>query len=267
MSDPDDTVKSQNRPKFKRRNGLLYVSTNNDHDNLPVRRKSLSKNRIYLQTPPDWYKHNSDSTQDVTSSYQKRGLDDRWSFNDSWDKYHSKGRKIVFDKVFSHGNNRNPRKAMIVGERPPLWRPTDRNRAQLPGNLSVDNLRQQDLDWRKYNKVNWNDILESHKEDVNRNRVFIQTYPQKEHWLASIDARDRYPKASLGRSLPYISPRLFNNKVTPTKAPVAPKYVTKDKQGNVYYIVGPGDVTSREYRPFVIPEINKPPPTPKKLNF
>lgn len=230
-------------------------------------RKSLSKNRIYVQTPQDWYKYRDEYSPDMRSSRIRNENDGRWSFNDTWNSY-GQGRKIVFDKMFNAGGNRNPRKGMIIDERPPVKRVSRRKRPELHGNLSLDNLRDQSLGWREYRKISWNEILHSQMEDVNKNRVFIQTLPQKEHWLASIDNRN--PRIISNRGYPpHVSPRLFNNHVTPSKAPLAPKYISKDRQGNLFYIVGPGDVTSKEIRPFVLPEIkgNKAPPTPEKLNF
>jgi len=266
-----DTPTDQGRLKFKRSpDNTLYLSHFRDQKT-PLNRKPLSKNRIYLQTPRDWYSYDLEYKPDVTSSSRQKDTDSSWSFNDRWNSY-GEGRKIVYDKMFQAGNNRSPRKGMIVEEQPPSLPNPRRRRPELPGNLSLDNLRDQNLDWRKYNKVSWSDIMNSHMEDVNQQRVYIQTMPQKEHWLASIENHSyRHPGQApySNRGFPYrLSPRLFNNKVTQNKGPVPTKYVSKDRQGNLFYIVGPGDVTSKEYRPFVLPEIDTAPPqTPKKLNF
>ncbi|KAH3725484.1 hypothetical protein DPMN_051328 [Dreissena polymorpha] len=229
-----------------------------------ARRKSLSKNRIYLKTPENYYKYDPDDPRDVTSSYQRQGTFMRVLNRPSG---LIPGRKIVYEKVFPQGNRNRVRKAMIIGERPSLWRLPDIRQPELPGNLFVDNLRHKSLDYRKFNTVTWNDILESHLKDVNQGRDFVQTLPQKEQWLASIDARVKYSKMNHHRGLPYVSPRLFSENVSPTKHPVATKYISKDKLGNVFYIVGPSDVNKKEYRKLVLPEIVKRPQTPKKLNF
>lgn len=265
MSVTDGPDKSQGRLKFKRSKGAdhtLYLAHLRDKES-PVRRKSLSKNRIFLQTPREWYNYRTRNSPDVTSPHRRQENASRWSFQDSWRSSKDGGRRIVFDRIFHRTHQPTTRKAMIIGEDPSTWRSPEVRRPLLPGNLSMDSLRHQDLDWRKYNKLSWDDILESHRQDVDRSRVYVQTLPQKEHWLASIDNRARYSKPHSN----LISPRLFNNKAAPSKAPVAPKYVSKDRQGNIFYIVGPGDVTSKELRPFVLPQIDKPPPTPEKMDF
>ena len=165
------------------------------------------------------------------------------------------------------GSFRKGAKALIIGKRTSLWRLTDIRHPELPGNLFVDNSPHKSLDYRKFNTVTWNDILESHLKDVNQGRDFAQTLPQKEQWLASIDARVRYSKMNHHRGLPYVSPRLFSDNVSPTKHPVATKYISKDKLGNVFYIVGSSHVYKKEYRKLVLLEIFNRPQIPKKLNF
>jgi hypothetical protein len=226
------------------------------------RRKSLSKNKIFLNTPVDWYKYHPDDPRDVTSSYQRDGT----FFRSLSEPRYTKGRKVVYEKLFPAGNRRTVKKGMIIGERPPLWKLKDTRSPELPGNLFVDNLRHQKVDWRKYDNVTWNDILESHMKDVETSRDYTQTLPQKEAWLASIDSRVRYSKMRPDRGLPHISPRLFNNRREPPKPPQATRYVSKDRMGNVFYVVGPSDVTKKEYRRYVLPEIVKPVESPR-LDF
>lgn len=229
------------------------------------KRKALSKNKIYLNTPEDWYKYHPEDPRDVTSSYHRQGT----LYQYHSDSKESSGRKIVYEKMFPGVNKRqHVKKGMIIGERAPLWKLSEARSPELPSNLFVDNLRHQNIDWKKYNKVTWNDILSSHMKDVNSTRDYAQTLPQKEAWLASIDSRVRYSKMKPDRGLPHISPRLFSNRPQPQKPPQITKYVSKDKNGNIYYIVGPSDVTKKEYRSFVLPEIVKPvSDAPHKLNF
>ena len=228
------------------------------------RRKSLDKNRIYLGTPDKAHGYLSERFREPGSIRRESTL------GRSVSQAHGDGRKIVFDHMFRDNHGHRParsNKAMIIGERPSLWRVQEMRRPELPGNLFVDNLRHKHIDYRTFSDVTWNDILESHLKDVGDGRDFTQTLPQKEQWLASIDARVRYSKMNPNRVLPFVSPRLFNDKVSPLK-PVGARYISKDKAGNVFYIVGPGDVTRKEYRPYVLPEIEKEPKTPKKyLDF
>lgn len=228
-----------------------------------ARRKALSKNRIYLKTPVDWYKYHREDPRYVTSSYRRGGTFDRALSEPKG----YKGRKVVYEKLFPGHNQRSVRKGMIIGEREPLLNSSQARRSELPGNLFVDNLREQQIDWRKFNRVTWNDILESHMKDVNRTRDYAQTLPQKEAWLASIDSRARYSKLKSDREIPHVSPRLFNNKREPPKPPQVVRYLSKDKMGNVCYVVGPSDVTKKEYRPYLLPEILKPAVSHAKLNF
>ena len=237
------------------------------------RRKSLSKTKIFVDMPVSKSVNLPPipSPRDMMSSYKEKrpatyqkSLPDRYLNPDP-----SGTRNVVYEKIFSPRNKRMPRKAMIIGERPSLWKVGQYRRPQLPGNLFVDNLQHKPIDYRQYDKVTWNDILESHKQDVYmyRPRDFAQTLPQKEAWLSSIDTRVKYSKMNHQRELPFISPRIFNAKVAPPKQPQQTRYLSKDRTGNLYYLVGPSDVTKKEYRKYVFPEIVSRPPTPPKLNF
>lgn len=206
----DNSPRGRFRFRTKSREKIFHLDpvTDNKHSS---RRKSLSKNRIYLKTPDNWYHNHPDDPRDVTSSYQRDGTLNR---SLSEPRY-TEGRRVVYERLFPSPNRRMVRKGMIIGERPSLWKVPEPRSPELPGNLFVDNLRHQRIDWRKYNNVTWNDILDSHLKDVDRTRVNIQTLPQKEAWLASIDSRVRYSKMKPGRGLPHISPRLFNNRKEP----------------------------------------------------
>lgn len=258
----DNTARGHFRFRTKSREKRFQLDPIKDRKH-SARRKALSKNRIYLKTPVDWYKYHREDPRYVTSSYRRDGTFDRAL---SEPRVY-KGRKVVYDKLFPGHNARSVRKGMIIGEREPLWNVPHGRSPELPGNLFVDNLREQEIDWRKFNRVTWNDILESHMKDVSRTRDYAQTLPQKEAWLASIDSRVRYSKMKPDRELPHVSPRLFNNKREPPKPPQVARYVSKDKMGNVLYVVGPSDVTNKQYRPYLLPEILKPSASPTKLNF
>lgn len=258
----DNSTKGRFRFRTKSREKTFRLEPIKD-SKYSDRKKALSKNRIYLKTPEDWYNYHPEDPRDVTSSYQREGT----FYRSLSEPRYSKGRKVVYEKMFPGGNRRTIKKGMIIGERPSLWRVPEPRSPELPGNLFVDNLRHQHIDWRKYNNVTWNDILESHLKDVDRTYVNTQTLPQKEAWLASIDSRVRYSKMKPDRGLPHISPRLFHNRKEPPKPPQITKYISKDKMGNIFYIVGPSDVTKKDVRPYVLPEIVKPEASPEKLNF
>lgn len=237
------------------------------------RRKALSKDRIYLDTlePKEnqLYKYDVDDSREMTSSFHRgKTLTPRNA------PIHESGRKIVYQSFFpaiqsqrnfEPSHKRKHRKGMIIGERPSIWRSTEPRRPQLPSNLFMDNLRDQDIDWRQYDNVTWNDVLDSYQRDIGGHFDYVQTLPQKEAWLASIDSRVRYSKMSSGRSLPSISPRLFGNRVAPAKPPIHTRYLTKDKRGNITYLVGPTD--NSQYTPYALPELVKPDIDYKKINF
>ncbi|KAL4232619.1 hypothetical protein ACF0H5_007309 [Mactra antiquata] len=231
------------------------------------RKHSLEKGKIFLKTPDDLYHYQKDEPRDVTSSYDRNIYEPTGSVGVKSEG----GRKIVHEKrmftKYLNPEKKTFRKGMIIGERPSMWK-AEPLRPELPGNLFVDNLRHQPIDWRKYDTVTWNDILGSHMKDVQNRWSNVQTLPQKEAWLASIDTRVRYSRLRPDRHLPNISPRLFNNRQAPPKPPQNTRYISRDKQGNVFYVVGPSDVTKKEHRAYVLPEISKTPTTPKKeLDF
>lgn len=215
--------------------------------------------RNYLKSPDDWYKYHADTS---LGYYNRHGSYTRALKLPYLDRY---SQNWLYDSLYPERHNRN-RKALIIGERPSLWKGGRLERPELPGNLFLDNLRHKNIDWSAFENVTWNQVLDSHRKDVDRNRTNILTLPQKEAWLSSIDSRYDIHRQYRGHSLPQISPRLFKPKSMP-KPPQPIGYKARDGMGALYYLEGSSDPTNKEYRKLVFPEITKRAKTPKRLNF
>ena len=218
------------------------------------------KRRNYLRSPDNLYKYHADTSlgyRDLRNPFT------RALYVPYVDQSHS---SLAYEPLYRRkpGNNR---KALIIGERPSLWKGGTLQRPELPGNLFLDNLKYQDIDWTAYTNITWNQILESHKKDIRiDSKRYAQSLPQKEAWLASIDPRYDIHRQYRGKSLPQISPRLFKPRTKPDPPPEI-KYKARDGLGATYYLEGSGDVTNKAYSKVVFPEITPRAKTPERLNF
>ena len=222
----------------------------------------LRRERNYLKSPDDLYMY--ETTYTSVGHNLRKGVYTKALNEPVLDK--NRPSYLRYQPLY-HSRPKRNRKALIIGERPSLWKSDRHERPELPGNIFIDNLRYRNIEWADYRHVTWNQILESHKKDVDAHRTFIQTLPQKEAWLASIDPRYDIHKHKSDTSLPHISPRLFKPKSVPRRPPQPLRYKARDGMGTMYYLEGPSDVTNKAYRKLVFPEIPKRAKPPKQLDF
>ena len=222
---------------------------------------ATKKRRSYLKSPDNLYKYHADTSlghYDYQSRFTK-ALDSPY-----FDRH---GSNWVYDPLYCRKHN-SQRKALIIGERPSLWKGGILQRPVLPGNLFMDNLKYQNIDWSSYQHITWNQILESHKKDVRADtKHYIQSLPQKEAWLASIDPRYDVHKQYRGRSFPQISPRFFKPQGRLNASLPNIKNKVKDGLGATYYLEGAGNETRKDYTKLIFPEITPRAKTPKQLKF
>ena len=216
----------------------------------------IRREQNYLKSPDDLYTFERNTSVD---HYLRKGTNTRARNKPIFDKYKPYWSN---EPLYRSRPNRN-RKALIIGERPSLWKSDRHERPELPGNIFMDNLKYRSTDWNKYNHVTWNQILESHKRDIQYHRTYIQTLPQKEAWLASIDPRYDIHKRT-DTSLPLIPTRLFEPKSLPRRNVQPLRYNVKDV---IRTMEGSSHFTNSDHSKLVFLDIPKRAKPPKQLDF
>ena len=253
----DDGVGRFHR-QHKGKNEYLKEYENNKRQELGGIRSlpDIRRERNYLKSPDVWYKFER-KTSLGHHQYLRKGTDK--PLFDKYKPYWSN------EPIYRSRPNRN-RKALIIGERPSLWK-SDRHRLpEVPGNMFIDNLRYRSTDWNEYSHVTWNQILDSHKRDIQHNRSNIQTLPQKEAWLASIDPRYDVYKRRIDSSRPEISPRLFGPKKSVPRRDTL-LLLRHDVKDVARTMENSSDFQNSDYRKLVFLDIPKRARPPKHLDF
>lgn len=258
---PRDESVGRFHRKHKDKNEYLVDYENRKRQELGGNRSlpDIRRQRNYLKSPDDLYMFERNTS--LGHHYIRKGTNTRARNKPVFDKY----KPYWSNEPLYHSRPNRNRKALIIGERPSLWKSDRHNWPDLPGNMFIDNLKYRSTDWNEYSHVTWNQILDSHKRDIHRNMSYIQTLPQKEAWLASIDPRYDIHKHKVDASLPHISPRLFGPKKSSPRRPLQPlRYNVKDVMRTME---DSSDFRNSDHRKLVFLDMPKRAKPPKQLNF